>query len=158
MVEYQEPRLEHLYDMHADLEAPQVLAGTPAGVRQIFIVKGGTVEGPRIKGKILPGGGDWAMVRSDGAVQLDVRATLQTDDGALIYCTYGGLIVADPAIFGRLLQAEDVPLDEYYFYISPVYQRGAPQYAWLNQRIAVGRGKVVGGGVEYRVCAIENAG
>jgi len=158
VVEYQEPRLEHLYDMHADLEAPQVLAGTPAGVRQIFIVKGGTVEGPRIKGKILPGGGDWAMVRSDGAVQLDVRATLQTDDGALIYGTYSGLIVAEPAVFGRLLQAEGVPLGEYYFYISPVYQTGAPQYAWLNQRIAVGRGKVVGGGVEYRVWAIENAG
>ena len=158
MVEYQEPRLEHLYDMHADLEAPQVLAGTPAGVRQIFIVKGGTVEGPRIKGKILPGGGDWAMVRSDGAVQLDVRATLQTDDGALIYGTYGGLIVAEPAIFGRLFQGEDVPLDEYYFYINPMFQTGAPKYAWLNQVIAVGRGKAVPGGVEYRVWAIENAG
>ena len=89
-----EPRLEHLYDMHADLEAPQVIAGAPMGTRQIFIVKGGTVEGPRIKGKLLPGGGDWALVRTDGAVQLDVRATLQTEDGALIYSTYGGLIVA----------------------------------------------------------------
>jgi hypothetical protein len=59
-MEAPEPKLELLYDMHADLEAPQVLAGTPAGLRQIFIVKGGTVEGPRIKGKILPGGGDWA--------------------------------------------------------------------------------------------------
>ena len=66
--------------------------------------------------------------------------------------------IIEPAVFGRLLQAEDVPLGEYYFYISPVYQTGAPQYAWLNQRIAVGRGKVVGGGVEYRVWAIENAG
>ena len=156
-IEAPEPKLEHLYDMHADLEAPQVLAGTPAGVRQIFIVKGGWIEGPRIKGKLLPGGGDWALVRSDGAVQLDVRATLQTDDGALIYGTYGGLIVAEPAVFGRLLQAEDVPLDEYYFYTNPMFQTGAAQYAWLNRLIAIGRGKVVPGGVEYRVWAIENA-
>src|SRR5881397_66993 len=76
--------------MHADLEAPQVIGATPMGTRQVFIVKGGTVEGPRIKGKLLPGGGDWALVRSDGAVQLDVRATIQTDDGALVYGTYGG--------------------------------------------------------------------
>ena len=89
--------------MHADLEAPQVLAATPAGMRQIFIVKGGSVVGQRINGKILPGGGDWALVRTDGVVQLDVRATLQTDDGALIYGTYSGLIVAEPAVFGRLL-------------------------------------------------------
>ena len=153
-----EPRLEHLYDMHADLEAPQVIGATPMGTRQIFIVKGGTVEGPRIKGKLLPGGGDWALVRTDGAVQLDVRATLQTDDGALIYGTYGGLIVAEPAIFGRLLRAEDVPQDEYYFYINPMFQTGAPQYSWLNRLVAVGRGKAVPGGVEYRVWAIENAG
>src|SRR5438309_639957 len=102
-----ETRLALLYDMRADLEAPQMLAGTPAGVRQIFIVKGGSVEGPRIKGKVMSGGGDWAMVRADGSVQLDVRATLQTDDGALIYSTYGGLIVAEPAIFARLIQGED---------------------------------------------------
>ena len=99
-----EPTLEHLYDMHADLEPPQVVGATPLGMRQIFIVKGGTVDGPHIKGAILPCGGDWVLIRSDGAVQLDVRATLRTDDGALIYATYGGLIIAEPAVFGRLLR------------------------------------------------------
>jgi len=153
-MESSEPKLEHLYDMHADLEAPQVVGATPVGMRQIFVVKGGTFEGPRLRGKLLPGGGDWAIVRADGAVQLDVRGTFQTDDGALIYGTYSGLIVAEPAVFGRLLQAEDVPLDEYYFYTNPMFQTGAPQYAWLNQLIAVGRGKVVPGGVEYRVWAV----
>jgi hypothetical protein len=51
-----------------------------------------------------------------------------------------------------------VRLDEYYFYINPMFRTGAPQYSWLNRLIAVGRGKVVPGGVEYRVWAIENAG
>jgi hypothetical protein len=149
-----EPELEFLYDMHVDLEAPQVIGATPQGVRQIFIVKGGSFEGPRVKGKVLPGGGDWALIRSDGAVQLDVRGTFETDDGALLYGTYGGLIVAEPALVGRLLGGEDVPLSEYYFYVNPMFQTGAPQYAWLNKLIAVGRGKVVPGGVEYRVWAI----
>jgi hypothetical protein len=153
-MEAPEPKLEHLFDMHADLEAPQVVGATPQGMRQIFPVKGGVFEGPRLNGKILPGGGDWAIIRTDGAVQLDVRGTFQADDGALIYGTYSGLIVAEPAVFGRLLQAEDVPLGEYYFYVNPMFQTGAPQYAWLNKLIAVGRGKVVPGGVEYRIWAV----
>jgi hypothetical protein len=142
--------------MHVDLEAPLVVGATPIGMRQIFVVKGGTVEGPRLKGKMMPGGGDWAIIRTDGAVQLDIRATIQTDDGAFIYGSSGGLIVAEPAVFGRLLQAEDVPLSEYYFYTNPVFQTGAPQYAWLNKVIAIQRGKVIPGGVEYRVWAINN--
>jgi len=149
-----EPRLEHLFDVHIDVEAPQVVGQTPIGLRQIFPVRSGAFEGPRIKGQVLPGGGDWALVRSDGAVQIDVRATLRTDDGALVYCTYGGLIVAQPDVFGRLLRGEDVPLEEYYFYTNPMFQTAAPQYDWLNRLIAVGRGKVVPGGVEYRVGAV----
>jgi Protein of unknown function (DUF3237) len=68
-MEASEPKLEYLYDMHVDLEAPQVIGATPRGMRQVFIVKGGTVEGPRIKGKMLPGGGDWALIgrRRDSA-------------------------------------------------------------------------------------------
>ena len=149
-----EPRLEHIFDMRADLEAPQVLAGAPLGTRQIFIVKGGAVEGPKLRGEILPGGGDWATVRADGAVHLDVRATMRTHDGALVYATYGGLIIASPEVFARLLRAEDVPLGEYYFYINPMFQTGAEQYAWLYRVIGIGRGKVVPGAVEYRVWAV----
>ena len=150
------PKLEHLFDVHIDIDAPQIVGKTPLGVRQIFIVKGGTVEGPRINGEVLPGGGDWAMVRSDRAVQIDVRATLRTNDGALIYVTYGGVIAAPPDVFGRIFQGQDVPLSEYYFYTNPLFQTGAEQYDWLNRLVAIGRGKALaGGGVEYRVWAVS---
>ena len=120
-MESPEPKLEHLFDMHVDLEAPQVVGATPQGMRQIFVVKGGTVEGPRVNGKMM----------------------------------LGGEIVALCDVFEpRLLQAEDVPLSEYYFYVNPMFQTGAPQYAWLNKLIAIGRGKVVSGGVEYRIWAV----
>ena len=94
------------------------------------------------------------LVRSDGAIQLDVRATLRTDDGALVYATYGGLIVATQEVFGRLFQGQEVPLEDYYFYTNPMFQTAAQQYEWLNRLIAIGRGKVVPGGVEYRVWAV----
>ena len=156
MTNFREPKLEHLFDMHADLAAPQMVGATPAGNRQIWVVTGGTLEGRKLKGELLPGGGDWALVRSDGAVQLDVRATCRLADGALVYATYSGLIIADTAVFGRLMQGEDVPLEEYYFYTNPMFQTGDERYAWLNQTMAVGRGKAVPGGVEYRVWAISN--
>ncbi len=156
MTGYREPRLEHLYDMHVDLEAPQVIGAAPAGHRQIFIVKGGTLEGPRIKGTVLPGGGDWALMRTDGAVQLDVRATMKTDDGALIYAAYTGLIILSPDVLARIMGGEDVPLADYYFYTNPMFQTAAESYAWLNQTIAIGRGKVVPGSVEYRVWTVSD--
>jgi hypothetical protein len=155
--DFAEPRLEHLYDMYVDLEAPQVIGQTPVGMRQIFIVKGGSFVGPKMRGDLLHGGGDWAMFRTDGAVQLDVRATLKTDDDALIYATYSGLILAEPEVFGKLVAGEDVPLSDYYFYTNPMFQTGAEKYAWLNQAMAIGRGRAIPNGVEYRVWAVRNA-
>jgi hypothetical protein len=155
MSDFPQPELEHIFDMQADLEAPQMVGQTPAGTRQIWIVKGGRVEGPKFQGEVLPGGGDWATVRTDGAIQLDVRATLKAADGALVYAYYGGLIIADQQVFGRIFQAEDVPLSEYYFFTNPMFQTSAPQYEWLNRTLAIGRGKVRPGGVSYRVWAVK---
>jgi hypothetical protein len=154
---FSEPRLEHLYDMHVDLEPPQNVPG-PAGFRQVYIVKGGTLEGPKLKGVLLPGGGDWAIVRTDGAMTLDVRATLQTHDGELIYATYSGIIQAEPDAFAKLVAGENVPLRDYYFYTNPMFQTGAQKYAWLNNVMAIGRGRSIPNGVEYRVWAVRNAG
>ncbi len=149
-----EPRLEHLFDMHADLESPQAIGRTPMGIRQVFTVRGGTFGGPKLKGTLLPGGGDWSTLRPDGAVQVDVRATLKTDDSALIYAYYGGIIFGPPEVLGRALSGADVPLSEYYFYTNPMFQTGAQQYDWLNRTMAVGRGRVITNGVEYRVWAL----
>jgi hypothetical protein len=153
--DFDEPTLTHLYDMHVDLEPPQAIGPTPAGNRQVFIVKGGTFEGPRIKGVVLPGGGDWALLRSDGAIQLDVRATARTNDGALIYAAYSGLIHGPLEALGRATAGDDVPLSEYYFFTNPMFQTASEKYAWLNQAIAIGRGRVVPNGVEYRVWAVS---
>lgn len=157
VVEAPEPRLEHLYDAHVDLDAPQTVGVTPTGNRQIYMVKGGRIEGPRIKADVLPGGGDWALIRTDGAVQLDVRASVRTDDGAYVYTYYSGLIIATLETFGQLAAGADVPLSEYYFYTNPMFQAGDQRYAWLNELVAVARGKVVAGpGIEYRVWALRN--
>ncbi len=154
MARSDEPRLELLYEMDVQLEPPQMIGQTPQGNRQIFYVRSGTFEGPRIRGEVLTGGGDWFLVRPDGVGELDVRATARTDDGALIYAFYRGLIVAQPEMWAQMAQGREVPRDQYYFYTAPMFQTAAPQYDWLNRTMAVGFGYVVPGGVAYRVFAL----
>ena len=69
----------------------QNLGAGPHGTRVTFPITGGTFEGDRLRGKVLPGGGDWTIKRPDGVLELDLRITLATDDGALIHMTFEGV-------------------------------------------------------------------
>ena len=149
-----EPRFEPLFDMTVELEPPQMIGQTPQGNRQIFYVRSGTFEGPRLKGKVLPGGGDWFLLRPDTVGELDVRATLKTDDGALIYATYRGIFSASQESWERIYKGEPVDRDKYYFYTATIFQTSAPDYVWLNRLLAVGVGSPVRGGVSYRFYAL----
>ena len=75
-------KLKPLMTLHADLKEPVEIGTGPYGTRNIFEVTGGTFEGSRLRGTILPGGGDWLLIDAEGIGRLDVRATLETDDGA----------------------------------------------------------------------------
>lgn len=148
-------KAEFLLDLNADLEVPQDIGPTPHGNRRIVYVKGGTFAGPRLKGEVLPGGGDWLLVRPDGAYELDVRGTLRTDDGHLIYVHYPGIIHASPAIMQRLRRGErDLDPSEYYFRTTPAFETGSEKYAWLNVIVAVGIGRRTPTGVGYMVYAM----
>jgi len=149
-----EPRFQHLFDMTVQLEPPQMIGATPQGNRQIFNVRSGTFEGPRLKGELLPGGGDWFLLRPDNVGELDVRVTLKTHDGALIYATYRGIFSASQEAWEKLYKGEPVDRDQYYFYTAPIFQTSATDYLWLNRILAVGIGTAVPGGVAYRVFAL----
>ena len=70
--------VEHLFDMHVNLE-PRATDSTPVGARMTFITTGGVIDGPKLRGEILPGGGDWLLVGSDGAGRVDVaRRSVRT--------------------------------------------------------------------------------
>ena len=136
----QELRLQHLCTLDIAVGPIQAIGAGPQGERRIAEVIGGTFEGPRLRGRILPGGGDWILIRPDGVTQLDVRVTLQTDDGALIYLSYRGLRHGPPEVMERLARGEEVPASAYYFRTAPIFETGAAAYLWLNKIIAVGTG------------------
>ncbi len=150
-----EPQLEFLYEISAYLESPIAIGENPHGNRQIAPVAGGSFEGPRLQGKVLPGGADWLLIRPDGVSEIDVRATLQTDDVALIYVTYRGYLTKILELFPRWAAGEQIPHEEYYFVITPYFETSAAQYAWLQQVVAIGLGSLIPGGVSYQVFAVR---
>lgn len=134
------------------LDTPaQMLGETPLGNRKIVRVRGGSLIGPRIRAAVLPGGGDWALTRADGVLMLDVRLTLQTDDGALILMTYTGQRHAPPAIAEMLARGEAVAPDAMYFRTAPAFETADPRYSWLNRVLAIGVGERLETGPRYHI-------
>ena len=128
--------VEHLFTMHALLAPPAIVPNGPNGTRVLITVTGGTVRGPRISGELIAGG-DWVTMRSTGVGQLDVRLTIRTDDDAIVYMDYRGLIGAD-----RVAR------------VAPLFQAGDERYAWLNDVQAVAFGAPAPGEVTYEVYAL----
>ena len=91
------------------------------------------------------------VIRPDGVLQLDVRLTLETDDGALIFMTYRGVRHGPDDVIARLNGGEDVDPSEYYFRTAPFFETSAGKYAWLNSIICIGKGNRIPAGPTYRV-------
>ena len=136
-----EIRTRHLFTMRLRVAGMQAVGATPAGDRRIGLVEGGTFEGERLRGTVLPGGADWLMLRSDGVMTLDVRLVLQTDDGAMIGLTYRGLRHGPKDIMERVARGEPVAPGSYYFRTVGSFETAAPRYEWLNRVWAIGTGE-----------------
>jgi hypothetical protein len=133
-------RTDHVATFDISLEAPQVIGQVADGLRQIVYVKGGTATGSRLNGTVLPGGGDWLRVRSDGMFILDVRVTLELDDGQLALLTEEGYAVIPQDVFGRIAAGEEVDPSEYSIRAVMRFETASEQYAWLNQALFVATG------------------
>ena len=124
---------------------------SPLGHRRIIPVAGGEFEGPKLRGRVLPGGADGMLVDSEGVAHVDVRMTLQTDDGEGIYMRYRGLRHGPPAVMARLERGEPVDPGEYYFRIVPFFETSSKKYAWLNRIVTVGVGHRLADGPVYYI-------
>ena len=120
---------------------PHALGAGPHGTRLTFPITGGDFEGPRLRGRVLGGGGDWGVVRSDGVLELSLRATLETDDGALIGLTFDGMRHGPAEVIAALGRGEAVDPAAYYFRTVPRFEAADERYAFLNRIVAVGHGE-----------------
>lgn len=135
---------EHLFTLTAELgdSSHALIKNGPHGTRTIASVTGGTFEGPRLSGTIVPPGGDWVTVRADRSIRLDVRVLLVTDDDESILMTYNGV--------GHRAKDGTTTLRT-----APTFETGAEKYAWLNNVQAVGIGAAQPGSVTYEIYALE---
>jgi len=142
---------ELLFTLTGTVGAPSEIGVLPQGRRRIIPIEGGEFEGPRIRGQVLPFGADWMLIRPDGVAVIDVRATLQTDDDALIHMRYSGYRHGPTDIMQALADGEDVDPATYYFRIAVILETGADKYSWLNRIVAVGTGRRIPEGPIYDV-------
>jgi hypothetical protein len=129
-----------IFTIRSPLGGIQRLGPTPYGERRIINIEGGTVEGPRFSGKVLPGGADWQIVRADSVVHLQARYTIESDSGALILVDAEGYRHGPPEVMDRLARDETVDPALYYFRTFMRFETADPAASWLNRILAIGRG------------------
>ena len=144
-------RTRPLFTMKVEVAVLHAVGGPPGAERRVGDVTGGRFEGERLSGIILPGGSDWQTVRGDGALLLDARILLRTNDDALIGMTYSGIRHGPAEVMARLGRGETVEPADYYFRILPAFATSDPRYEWLNRIAACGTGHRVAEGPIYRV-------
>ena len=154
------PQLEFMCEARVQIHLPVTDIGqTPEGRRLVFLIRGGTFDGPHLRGRVVPdAGADWVRIRPDGTGELDVRFTFETHDGALIYVYWQARFWSAPedAEYAADLERPDDPAGawRYYFRAAPFFETGDPRYAWLNNIVAVTNSRTGDGGPIHRIFAV----
>jgi hypothetical protein len=133
--------LKPIFTVDAELDAMLSLGHTPYGERRIIAITGGTVQGPKLKGRILPGGADWQIIRSDGAADIQARYTIEADSGAHILVNSVGLRHGPPEVLERLARGDKVDPALYYFRTVMRFETSDATLGWLNRILALARGE-----------------
>jgi Protein of unknown function (DUF3237) len=150
------PKLRHVYRLDANLDAPLDLGETPQGHRRIVALTGGRAEGPDLNAELLAAGcADWQILRPTGSSVADIRYTLKTDRGALLYVRSHGVRHGKPEVLARLAAGEDVDPSEYTFRTTVTIETSAPELAWLNDGVFIAVGARQPNGVSYDVYVVE---
>ena len=134
------PMLEFLATLEIHVAAPVEVGPTPSGQRRLIPLLGGTVQGPKLNGSILPGGADFQSVRSPTFTDIHARYVIETDDGDRIYVENTGIRVASPEDIAALVRGEPVDPQRVYFRSAPRFETSAASWQWLNERLFVGTG------------------
>lgn len=120
------PTLELVAELTAEVGEPITIEGTVNGTRRLIPILGGEIRGPKLGGKVLPGGADYQTIRADGVIDLHARYVIELEDGGLVYVENSGFRHGPP--------------DAVYFCTSARFECEAGAYDWLTRHIFVGQG------------------
>ncbi len=155
-IQLPDPRLRKVYRLEATLGQALDLGDVTSGHRRIVPQTGGTFVGPELSGKLLAGASaDWQIVLPDGTALGDIRYTLQTDRGDLLYVRSRSVRHGSAEVLARLGRGEDVDASEYIFRASTQIESAAPDLDWLNKGVFVSVGGRQATGVIYETYLLE---
>lgn len=134
------PRCEHAFTIAIELGTLHWVKPTALGdTRAAIYAASGTIEGPRLNGRVLPmSGGDFPLVRPNGVIDFDARYLLEADDGAIIYLQNRGYRWGSPEVMAKIARNEPVGPDDYYMRVSPKFDAPAGPHEWLGKHVFVG--------------------
>lgn len=135
------PALEYAGTLSVLIADPIDVGPTPEGHRRIVPITGGTVSGPRLNGRVLPGGADFQILHTPELSQLDARYAIETEDGAIVSVDNAAIRAGSAEALGRIARGEPVDPAEIYFRCAPRLRASDPQWDWVNRTLFVGTGE-----------------
>jgi len=135
MAEISTPGLLHVADLVVRIAEPIEIGLIAGNLRRVIPIAGGEVLGPRIHGKVLPGGADYQIVRADGVTDLHARYVIETEERQLIYVENSGVRYGPPDLMEKLRRGEAVDPALIYFRTTPRFETAAPRYEWLMRNL-----------------------
>ncbi len=150
------PALEHVCDLAVTIDAPVEVGSTAMGLRRMIPITGGTVTGPLMRGRIVPGGADFQLIVADGTqAHLDARYVLELDDGTRVFMQNKALRVASAEDSAKIRRGEPVDPTRVYFRCQPSFEASTSQWSWLAEHQFIGVGLRLPDAVHlsfYKVC------
>jgi len=138
LLQLSDPQLTPIYRLDATVGEALDLGDFPQGHRRIVPLTGGTFTGPDLSGTLVPGASaDWQTVLPDGTALGDIRYTLRTDDGKLLYVESRGVRHGPAEVLARLGRGENVDPTEYTFRTTTRIETAAPVLDWLNKGVFI---------------------
>ena len=134
------PVLEYLATLTVQVAPPQEVGDTPFGRRRVIPLLGGTVSGPELNGRILPGGADFQAIRSATYTDIHARYIIETDEGERIYVENTGIRTGSAEDIAAIARGASVDPARIYFRSVPRFETAAARWEWLNSRLFVGTG------------------
>ena len=143
--------LAHLFEIEFEIGGIHTVGAAPTGHRVIADLGGGRFEGDRLRGRVLPSGGDWGLFMPDGTLRVDGRCCFETDEGDLIYGIYKGRWKITPEMMARLGDPGGVDPKAYYLRTTFEFETASERLDWLNHIMAIATGRRIGEGIAYSV-------
>lgn len=132
------PSLEFALELRVEIGPPLEVGSSSFGLRRTIPILGGHFAGPRVSGRVLPGGQDWQFVESDGLTLLDAHYVIEAEDGVRIEVRNQGIRHGSPEVLARIARGEPVPPEQYYFRTTPRFYLPAGRHDWLRRSIFIG--------------------